>query len=98
MLVFLVLIAACGLYGMSESNDRLEHVTKENAVKLTLLEDMSNSIHVISRVIRSLALINDQATYDHEYAKITAAREEYDKASEALQKNALSQKRSGSSR
>ena len=92
MLVFLVMTAACGLYGMAESNDRLQHVTEENAVKMVLLEDMSNSIHVISRVIRSLALISDQATYDREYAKIALARQEYDKASGELQKMSLDKK------
>ena len=92
MLVFLVMTAACGLYGMAESNDRLQHVTEENTVKMVLLEDMSNSIHVISRVIRSLALISDQATYDREYAKIALARQEYDKASGELQKMPLDKK------
>ncbi|MFZ6847519.1 methyl-accepting chemotaxis protein [Undibacterium sp. RuRC25W] len=92
ILIFLSLIAIFGLYGMSESNERLKHVTEVNTVKMALLEDMSNSVHVVSRVIRSLALINDQATYDREFSKIGAARTDYDKAFGELQHMPLDQK------
>src|SRR5450830_1832813 len=60
VLVCLVSVAISGLYGMSEANDTLKHVTEVNTVKMTLLEDMSNSVHIVSRLIRSLALITDQ--------------------------------------
>ncbi|MBC3860718.1 MCP four helix bundle domain-containing protein [Undibacterium jejuense] len=92
VLALLAIISALGLYGMSVTNDKLKHVTEVNAVKMALLEDMSNSVHVVSRVIRSLALISDQATYDHEFAKIGAAREEYNKAFDDLKKMPLDQK------
>src|SRR5450830_265172 len=85
VLVCLVSVAISGLYGMSEANDTLKHVTEVNTVKMTLLEDMSNSVHIVSRVIRSLALITDQTIYDREFQKIIAARNEYDKAFTSLQ-------------
>ncbi|MFZ6849062.1 methyl-accepting chemotaxis protein [Undibacterium sp. RuRC25W] len=85
VLVCLVSVAISGLYGMSEANDTLKHVTEVNTVKMTLLEDMSNSVHIVSRVIRSLALITDQTVYDREFQKIIAARNEYDKAFTSLQ-------------
>src|SRR5450830_260974 len=85
VLVCLVSVAISGLYGMSEANDTLKHVTEVNTVKMTLLEDMSNSVHIVSRVIRSLALITDQTIYDREFKKIIVARNEYDKAFTSLQ-------------
>ena len=89
ILVFLVIVAMSGLYGMSQSNDKLKQVTEVNTVKMALLEDMSNSVHIVSRVIRSLALISDQAVYEREQKKIVAARDEYDKAFDALKKMSL---------
>jgi len=89
ILVFLIIVAMSGLYGMAQSNDKLKQVTEVNTVKMALLEDMSNSVHIVSRVIRSLALISDQAVYERERKKIVAAREEYDKAFDALKKMSL---------
>ena len=89
ILVFLVIVAMSGLYGMAQSNDKLKQVTEVNTVKMALLEDMSNSVHIVSRVIRSLALISDQAVYEREQKKIVAARDEYDKAFDALKKMSL---------
>ena len=89
ILGFLVVVAMSGLYGMSQCNDKLKQVTEVNTVKMALLEDMSNSVHIVSRVIRSLALISDQAVYEREQKKIVAARDEYDKAFDALKKMSL---------
>ena len=89
ILVFLVIVAMSGLYGMAQSNDKLKQVTEVNTVKMALLEDMSNSVHIVSRVIRSLALISDQAVYEREQKKIVAARDEYDTAFDALKKMSL---------
>jgi len=92
ILIFLTIVAVAGLYGMADSNEKLKHVTEVNNVKITLLEDMSNSVHVVSRVIRSLTLIKEQAMYDHEFPKIAQARAEYEKAFGELQKMPLDQK------
>ena len=86
MIVLLLLVSLVGAYGINESNNKLKHVTEVNAVKIILLDKMSNSTHIVSRVIRSLALIEDKAEYEHEFVKIAAAREEYNKAFEQLKK------------
>ena len=92
ILVLLTGVAGFGLYGMADTNDKLKHITEVNVKKMALLEDMSNSVHVVSRVIRTLALVSDQTDYDREYQKIVAAREEYDKAFTELKAMPLDQK------
>ncbi len=85
MLAVIVAIAIVGLTGMARSNDALHHITKVNVVKMALLEQMSESVHIVARVVRTMALIEDPAEAQHEYEKITAARAAYDTALHGLE-------------
>ena len=64
----------------------LEDVVQDNNVKTRLNTTMAESVHVISRVVRSVVLLEDKAAKEREIPKIAKARTEYDKAWEALQK------------
>jgi methyl-accepting chemotaxis protein len=64
----------------------LEDVVQDNNVKTRLNTTMAESVHVISRVVRSVVLLEDKAAKEREIPKIAKARAEYDKAWEALQK------------
>ncbi len=55
-------------------------VFNDNVVKLEDLERMSDSVHVVSRVIRSVMLIKDPVQAARERDKIVKARQQYDKA------------------
>jgi methyl-accepting chemotaxis protein len=57
-----------------------EEVFRDNVVKLEDLERMSDSVHVVSRVIRSVMLIKDPVQAARERDKIVKARQQYDKA------------------
>lgn len=84
LMILLLCVAALGLLGMSQNNKSLHHVVDTNVKKMELLESMSNSIHIVSRVVRTIALLNDQTTHEHEFKKITDARTAYDKAYQEL--------------
>lgn len=91
-LMMLIMVSGFGLYGMHDTYEKLKHVAQVNVAKMALLEDMSNSVHIVSRVIRSLALIDDPHTYQHEAGKIQQARSAYDQAFEQLKAMPLDQK------
>ncbi|MRV71516.1 HAMP domain-containing protein [Duganella sp. FT92W] len=80
MLALIIGMALVGLSGMARSNDALHHITKVNLVKISLVETMSESVHIVARVMRTMALIDEPAEAQREFAKITAAREAYDTA------------------
>ncbi len=70
---------------------RIEHevddIVSDNFKKIELLEGMSESVHIVSRVIRSVLLLKDDpAELDRQRTKITDARTAYDKAWTELQK------------
>jgi methyl-accepting chemotaxis protein len=60
---------------------------------MALLEDMSNAVHITSRVVRTIALLDGEGTnrelVDAQKIKIAEARQQYDDAFERLQKMPL---------
>ncbi|MBP7665274.1 MAG: MCP four helix bundle domain-containing protein [Burkholderiaceae bacterium] len=83
-LVLLSLIASgLGLYKMGQIHAALDDVVLDNNHKLALVQRMSESVHVVARVSRSLALMSDPDAMAVERKKIDAARARYDEA-EAL--------------
>jgi methyl-accepting chemotaxis protein len=64
----------------------LEDIVLDNNVKLKLNNDMAESVHVVSRVMRTVVLLEDKSAKDVEREKITKAREDYNAAWEALNK------------
>lgn len=64
----------------------LDHLVNENAVKLQLANTMSESVHIVSRVVRTELLLSDRAKAQAEHAKLEAARAQYDQARAALER------------
>jgi len=85
VLLSLLIVAATGLYETGRTNAATKHIIEVNLEKITLLEQMSDSIHVVSRVVRSMALLPDKAEAKREETKIVAARAQYDVAFSKLQ-------------
>ena len=86
LLVSMVALAALGLSSMGAIQGRLDEVVKTNVHKLKLLTTMAESVHVVSRVTRSMVLLDeDPALMEREYQKIVDARASYDKAWTQLQ-------------
>ncbi len=91
ILILLVAVALSGIRGMQKSNDTMHHIVGVNVKKIELLEEMSNSIHIVSRVVRTIALLTDEEKKAHEHKKIEVAREKYNTAYDALTKMPLDQ-------
>ncbi|MFZ6799005.1 methyl-accepting chemotaxis protein [Undibacterium sp. Di24W] len=92
VVVFVTIVM--GLFSLSrlaaiEAN--LEEIVQSNNVRMQLNQDMSESVHIVSRVMRTIILLDDRADMDREYAKIAKARVDYDKAWDALQQFAPSE-------
>jgi methyl-accepting chemotaxis protein len=86
VLLMLIGVAYLGIHGMQQSNQSLHHVVTVNIKKMDALEDMSRSIHIVSRVVRSIALLSDEAQAKLEHKKIDEARAHYDEAFSRLEK------------
>lgn len=86
LILFLFLVAAMGMNGLREANTALHHVADVNVTKMELLTDMSESSHIVARVMRTIALLHDDAEADKQRLKIDQSRAAYNKAFDALQK------------
>src|SRR5450830_1614561 len=82
---FLIGIAGLGIVNMSHTDETLHRIVDINVKKIGLLQDMSESVHIVSRVIRSIALLSDQAAAANEHKKIDQARAQYGAAFATLQ-------------
>ncbi len=93
ILIFVMAISAVGLVGMMRENDAMHQIVDINVKKMALLEDMSNAVHITSRVVRTIALLDGEGTnrelVDAQKIKIAEARQHYDDAFERLQKMPL---------
>ena len=77
-------------YRMEQVEKHTVEVFGDNIIKLDDLTEMSNSVHIVSRVIRSVMLLKDDPVSSlRERSKIEKARADYDKAfAELLSKGA----------
>ncbi|WP_083941115.1 methyl-accepting chemotaxis protein [Pseudoduganella violaceinigra] len=77
-------VSGLGIYNMERIHARLEKVVKLNVAKLTYVQDMSEAVHIVARVSRTIVLLSDEAAMQRELPKIQAARAAYDQARAAL--------------
>ncbi|WP_332875683.1 methyl-accepting chemotaxis protein [Massilia sp. S19_KUP03_FR1] len=91
LLLLLAAVALMGMQGLRQSNAAMHHVVDVNAKKISLLEEMASAIHVVSRVVRTVALLQDPAQERIEHTKIDVARRKYDAAFADLAKMPLDQ-------
>ena len=92
ILLLMVGIAAIGINGMAKTQDRLDGIVNENIYKTKLLSDMSESVHIVQRVMRTVILLTDPAAMAEMEKKIRDARQKYNEAFEALEKTSASEK------
>ncbi len=89
VLLLLAGVAALGINGMNQSNQTMHHIVDINVRKMSLLKEMSDSVHIVSRVVRTLALLTDDAEARIQHKKIVKARQDYDTAFAELEKMSL---------
>ena len=91
LLALMLGTATTGISSMSKIQAVLDDVVHNNVPRLERLQEMSNSIHIISRVIRTMTLLTDDAKISQEYKKIEDARIKYSAALESLSKSSTNE-------
>jgi methyl-accepting chemotaxis protein len=86
VLALLLLVSMLGVFNMSTIHAKLERIVNENAVKTELVQNMSESVHIVARVVRTVVLLTDEAAIRAEMEKVRESRAVYNKAVEALAK------------
>jgi methyl-accepting chemotaxis protein len=81
-----IVSAGLALDRLARIEANLEDIVNDNNVKIKINNDLAESVHVVSRVIRTVALLHDKPAMEAEHAKIVKAREAYDKRWADLQK------------
>jgi methyl-accepting chemotaxis protein len=85
VIALLLLISGVGIWNMSLASDRMDRVINNNVHKMELVHDMSDAVHIGSRLIRDAILSNEPATMQAEMAKAAEAQVRYRKAASALE-------------
>jgi methyl-accepting chemotaxis protein len=86
--VLLLSIASAGLAlnKLSSIEDNVESIVTDFNVKIKINNELAESVHIVSRAMRSLVILEDKALKEQEATNITHAREAYAARWEALQK------------
>ncbi|WP_229223892.1 methyl-accepting chemotaxis protein [Duganella sp. sic0402] len=84
VLFLLLLVAMLGVFNMSTIHAKLERIVNENAVKTELVNEMSESVHIVARVSRSVVLLNQEPAIRAEMEKVAKARASYNAALDQL--------------
>ncbi|MFN0300318.1 MAG: MCP four helix bundle domain-containing protein, partial [Burkholderiales bacterium] len=92
LMLLLVTVAGVGILNMGKIEQRLEEVVNDNMHKMKLVNDMSEAVHVVARVTRTIVLVDDDAAVKAEQEKIAVARKHYDDAVATLEKTASSER------
>lgn len=89
LLILITSVAGLGLSSMSSTDAALHHIVDVNVKKMGYLEDMQMSAHIVSRVIRSIALTSDSKAANALKRKIVSANEVYNSSADGLEKMPL---------
>ena len=92
VLLLMVAVAAIGINGMSTIQGRLDEIVKDNMAKIKMASEMSESVHIVSRVTRTMVLLQDPVAIAAEQKKIDLARQKYNDSFAALEKTAATEK------
>ncbi|MCV2369993.1 methyl-accepting chemotaxis protein [Roseateles oligotrophus] len=79
-------VATVGIIGNNRSEAAIHEIVNDNMHGLGLVNEMSESVHIVSRVTRSLILLSDKTLLEEEAKKIDAARTKYAHASAEMEK------------
>lgn len=91
VLSLMLIMIAIGLSNMGSIQDRLDKIVNENDYKTMLVNDMSDAVHVVARITRTIVLLDDIAAMHEERRKVDSARKRYDDSFAALEKTAASE-------
>ena len=80
VLALLVMVAVLGIVNMQGINARLNSILHQSVAKSALVQDMSESVHIVARVTRTAVLLTDEAAMRKELQVAERANADYDKA------------------
>ena len=86
VVVLSVASAALALKELASVEHNLEDIVTDNNVRIKLTHQMAESVHVVSRVLRTMVLLHDKDAVATQEAKLVKARALYDHGWDALQK------------
>jgi len=86
VLAIMVGMTIIGIASLAHIQSGLDRIVSVNVYKSGLYKDMSESVHIISRITRTLIILTDMESMQREKKKLDEARDVYDKAWEALMK------------
>jgi methyl-accepting chemotaxis protein len=89
ILILLVAITVAGINSMAAIEARLDNIVHNNNYKIRLARTMSESVHIVARVSRTVVLLTDADAIDLELKKIDNAYQKYDDSQAALEKSAI---------
>lgn len=92
VLVLMAALTLVGLNGMATVEERLNEITSDNMVKLKYINDMSEAVHIVTRITRTIILQDDKEAVAAETKKLATYREKYNEAWTALEKTSASEK------
>ena len=79
-------VAAIGYTSIQTADHYMTDIVHDNVVKMNLVADMSEQVHIVSRVLRTLVLLQDDEQIEKELNEIIDGRLKYDQAWAQLQK------------
>ncbi|MBC7858543.1 MAG: MCP four helix bundle domain-containing protein [Burkholderiaceae bacterium] len=86
VLALMLGLTMTGIGSAGKIQDNLDHIINGNVYKMGLLQEMSDSLHIVARVTRTMVILTDEAAMAAEFKKIEAARTNYIAAWDALSK------------
>ncbi len=80
MLAMSVTAGSVAMFEISRVQHHLNQIVESNNAKIRLTHEMSEAVHIVSRLVPRVVLLHDAAEIDVELAKIVHARQRYDAA------------------
>ena len=92
VLALMAALAVVGTNGMTTIQGRLDDIVNENVYKTKLSSEMSEAIHIVVRITRTMILLDQPTAIALERKKLDQARQRYNEAWESLEKLPASEK------
>jgi methyl-accepting chemotaxis protein len=92
VLLLMAGIAMVGLTGMASVENRLTEITGDNMLKMKYINNMSEAVHIVTRITRTIILQEDKDQVAVEAKKLASYRDKYNEAWTALEKTSASDK------
>jgi methyl-accepting chemotaxis protein len=86
VLMLMVALLSVGLYQMKQINDKLDRIVNVNNVKVVMSNNMMDSIRIVTKAMRTVALLEDNSAKTKELEIIDGARAKYNESAAQYEK------------